>query len=196
MSGLEVHPVTADRWRDLVELFERRGPRGGSRNSPAPGCWCMYWRNRALAHGTPKKRALGSLVRAGREPGLVGYESGVPVGWISIAPREEFRDLLRSPQYRPRDDDEDVWSVVCFVIDRPARRRGVAGALLEAAVDHARSCGGRSVEAYAHVATRATTWAVSTSSSHKGSSRTALRTSGRSCAARSRGTLDFGLCLT
>jgi GNAT superfamily N-acetyltransferase len=112
----------------------------------------MYWRNRALGHGTPKKRALGSLVRAGREPGLLGYESGVPVGWISIAPREEFRDLLRSPQYRPRDDDEDVWSVVCFVIDRPARRRGVAGVLLEAAVDHARSRGGRSVEAYAHVA--------------------------------------------
>jgi GNAT superfamily N-acetyltransferase len=150
--ALDVHPVTADRWRDLVELFERRGPRGGHRNSPAPGCWCMYWRNRALGHGTPKKRALGSLVRAGREPGLLGYEDGDPVGWISIGPREQFHDLLRSPQYRPRDDDEDVWSIVCFVIDKPARQRGVAGALLEAAVDHARSRGARWVEAYAHAA--------------------------------------------
>ena len=60
---LEIHPVTRERWPDLVELFERRGPRGGARNTPAYGCWCMYWRDRSLAHGEPKKRAMAKLVR-------------------------------------------------------------------------------------------------------------------------------------
>jgi GNAT superfamily N-acetyltransferase len=148
---VEIRPVTPDRWPDMVELFERRGPRGGHRNVPAYGCWCMYWRDRSLGHGEPKKRAMGALVRAAREPGLLAYgDDGSSAGWIAIAPREEYGALLRSPQYRPQDDDERIWSVVCFTIDKEARRKGVAGGLLEAAVEHARTRGAAAVEAYAH----------------------------------------------
>jgi GNAT superfamily N-acetyltransferase len=150
-AAFEIHPVTRERWPDMVELFERRGPRGGHRNTPAYGCWCMYWRDRSLQHGTPKKRAMGALVRAGREPGLLAYDDGSPVGWISIAPREEFTAILQSPQYRPHDEDEGVWSIVCLAIDKPARQRGVAGELVHAAVGHAFARGASAVEAYPHV---------------------------------------------
>ena len=150
--ALEIHPVTADRWDDMVELFTRRGPRGGHRNSPASGCWCMYWRRRSDGNVALNKRRMGAIVRAGREPGLLAYEDGTPIGWISIARREEFDLLLRSPQYRPRDADEGVWSIVCFTIDRHARRRGVAAALLDEAVRHAFACGASAVEGYPHVA--------------------------------------------
>jgi GNAT superfamily N-acetyltransferase len=149
--SLEVRPVTPERWPDLVELFERRGPRGGHRNTPAYGCWCMYWRDRSLEHGAPKKRALGRLVRAGREPGLLAYDDGEAVGWVSVAPREEYGALVRSPQYGPRDDDEGVWSVVCFAVDRPLQGRGLAAALLDGAVEHACARGASAVEAYPHV---------------------------------------------
>ncbi len=146
-----IHPVTPDRWDDMVELFERRGPRGGHRNVPGYGCWCMWWRDRSLAHGDPKKRAMAKLVRSGREPGLLAYDDdGEPVGWVSVAPREEFAVLVRSPQYRPRDEIDGVWSVVCFVVDKYAQRRGVATALLDAAVEHARARGAAVVEAYPH----------------------------------------------
>jgi GNAT superfamily N-acetyltransferase len=110
----------------------------------------MYWRDRSLAHGTPKKRALGALVRAGREPGLLAYDGTEAVGWLSVAPREEYRALFRSPQYRPRDDDEDVWSVVCFVVDRPRQREGVAATLLDGAVEHAATRSAALLEAYPH----------------------------------------------
>jgi GNAT superfamily N-acetyltransferase len=147
---VEIHPVTPERWPDMVELFERRGPRGGHRNVPAYGCWCMWWRDRHLEHGTPKKRAMGRLVRAGREPGLLAYEDESPVGWVSVAPREEFEALVRSPQYRPRDEHEAVWSIVCFTVDKPAQRQGISEELLEAAVAHACRRGAATVEAYAH----------------------------------------------
>ena len=147
---LEIHPLTRERWADLIELFERRGPRGGHRNTPAYGCWCMWWRDRSLPHGEPKKRALEALVRAGEPTGLLAYADGSPVGWVSIAPREQYRSLLRSPQYRPRDDDGRIWSIVCFAVDRYAQRQGVAGALLDAAVEHACGRGASGVEAYAH----------------------------------------------
>ena len=150
LGSREIHPVSPERWRDMVALFERRGPRGGYRNVPAYGCWCIYWRDRSIEHGTPKKRAMGRIVRGGREPGLLAYEDGSPIGWVAVAPREEYGALLSSPQYRPQDDEQDVWSIVCFVVDRPAQRQGVAGELLDAAVAYARARGARAVEAYAH----------------------------------------------
>jgi GNAT superfamily N-acetyltransferase len=150
VRDVDVRPLTASRWPDFVDLFERRGPRGGHRNSPAYGCWCMFWRSRRLAHGTPKKRAMGAIVRGGVVPGLLAYSGGEAVGWVSVSPREEYEALVRSPQYRPRDEDEGVWSIVCFVVDKPAQGSGIAGALLDAAVAYARKQGAAAVEAYPH----------------------------------------------
>lgn len=145
--------MSRERWSDLVELFERRGPRGGRKLSPAYGCWCMYWRDRTLSHGEPKKQALAALVREGREPGLLAYSDGVPVGWVSVAPREEFPHILTSPQYRPRDEGggSSVWSIVCFAVDRDKHGQGVAAALLAGAIAHAFARGASSIEAYPHV---------------------------------------------
>jgi GNAT superfamily N-acetyltransferase len=110
----------------------------------------MYWRDRSLGHGTPKKRALGALVRAGREPGLLAYDGDEAVGWISVSPRQEYAALVSSPQYRPQDDDEGVWSIVCFVVDRPRQGEGIAAALLAGAVEHAGKRSAAVLEAYPH----------------------------------------------
>jgi GNAT superfamily N-acetyltransferase len=69
------------------------------------------------------------------------------VDWCSVAPREEFLRLGQSRILKPVDD-EPVWSVVCFLIAKSTRRRGVAGRLLQAALDYVRDCGGRIVEGY------------------------------------------------
>jgi ribosomal protein S18 acetylase RimI-like enzyme len=150
--SVRVVPVTAERWDDFVSLFEQRGARGGFRNVPAYGCWCMFWRDRSLEHGKPKKQAMEELVRAGHEPGLLGYDGEQPVGWVSLGPRETFPPLLRSPQYRPRETGggDAVWSLVCFTVDKHAQRHGVARALLHAAVEYAFAHGASSLEAYPH----------------------------------------------
>jgi GNAT superfamily N-acetyltransferase len=113
----------------------------------------MYWRDRSLAHGEPKKRAMEKLVGASREPGPLAYDdAGEPVGWVSVGPRDDFPALLRSPQYRPREPGGggSIWSIVCFVVDKPLRGTGISAALLDAAVEHAFARGATSVEAYPH----------------------------------------------
>ena len=142
---VEVHPVTPERWSGLVELFERRGPRGGT--PMTAGCWCMWWRQRTGNHEVNKRNML-ALVREGREPGLVAYDDGHPVGWVSVGPREEFGQLVRSRTYRPLDDEPDVFSIVCFYVDPRAKRRGVAATLAEAALAYALGRGAGAVEAY------------------------------------------------
>jgi GNAT superfamily N-acetyltransferase len=44
--------------------------------------------------------------------------------------------------------DATVWAVTCFVVRRPARRRGLAGGLLAGALDLARQGGATMVEGY------------------------------------------------
>lgn len=146
-TSVDVVPVTRDRWDDLVGLFERKGPRGGT--PVTAGCWCMWWRERT-GSAERNKRAMETLVREGREPGLLAYESGLPVGWVSVGRREEYGQLVRSRTYRPVDDDPGIWAIVCFYVDPRAKRQGVSTALLEAAVEHALDRGATAIEAYPH----------------------------------------------
>jgi GNAT superfamily N-acetyltransferase len=143
--AFEAHPLTKARWDDLVELFNRPG------GSIVRGCWCMYYRKSGgsggIGPGRDNKAAMKSLVGGGVVPGLIGYEDGRPVGWVSLGPREDYAKLERSPVMKPVDD-KPVWSIVCFFVDSKARGRGLSQKLLRAAVDYARSQGVRLVEAY------------------------------------------------
>jgi GNAT superfamily N-acetyltransferase len=140
---IQVEPVTPDRWQDFEELFGPSGQQGG--------CWCMWTRqaNREFDErkGEPNREAMQDLVATGPPPGLLAYIDGAPVGWVAVGPRESFSRLGRSPVTKPVDETP-VWSVTCFVIDRSYRRRGVASALLDAAINFAADAGAAAVEGY------------------------------------------------
>jgi GNAT superfamily N-acetyltransferase len=143
-SDLTVHPLTPDRWDDLETLF---GPRGAT-----GGCWCMYWRlprSRFDAmKGDGNRAAFRTVVAGGdRPPGLIAYLDDAPVGWCAVAPRDEYPALDRSRVLK-RVDDADVWSITCFFVARRARRQGVTGRLIDAAVAFAAGHGATVVEGY------------------------------------------------
>jgi GNAT superfamily N-acetyltransferase len=146
---VEVHPVTPDRWPDVVDLFTRKGPRGGT--PVTDGCWCQFWLLRGKeadeAWGTKGRQRLLAEVKGGDEPGLLAYIDAVPVGWCRIGPREKFDRLAHSATLRPVDD-QPVWSVVCFYVHPDAKRQGVGSALLAGAERLATAHGGRIVEGY------------------------------------------------
>ncbi len=140
---LEIHPLTAERWGDFARLFGAHGAYGG--------CWCMWWRLKrsdfSRQQGEGNRRAMRAVVGAGDVPGILGYLDGEPVAWCSVAPREQFAALQRSPVLKPIDD-RPVWSIVCFYVARSQRGRGLSRAMIRAAVAHVREKGGRIVEAY------------------------------------------------
>lgn len=146
---ITVLPVTPERWCDLEAVFGARGC------SVARGCWCMAYRRSGSQQPLPTGRSraeanragLKALVDAGRLPGLLAYQGKVPVGWVSLAPREEFAKLKRSPVMKPVDD-RPVWSVICFVVPSAYRGQGVAHALLRGAIAYARKQGATLIEAY------------------------------------------------
>lgn len=137
-----VRPLTAQSWEDLVELFERPG------GSIVRGCWCMHYRMTGKSGDSEaNKRAMKSLVDRGVVPGLIGYRAGRPIAWISLGPRDDYLRLARSPIMKPVDE-KPVWSIVCSFVDAKERGKGIAEAMLKAAIDYARSRGATLLEAY------------------------------------------------
>lgn len=93
------------------------------------------------------KRALQDLTCGKYAPGLLAYDGAQPVGWCGVAQRERFERLQRSRTLKPVDDTP-VWAIVCFFIHKHYRHKGVASALLAAAVDFARLHGATAIEGY------------------------------------------------
>lgn len=137
--------ATSENWEDLEmeNLFGKNGACGG--------CWCMWWRLKRSEFGKEKgegnKNALRKIVESGEVPGIIAYSDNQPVAWCSAAPREAFPALERS-RILKRIDDEPVWSIVCFYVNKKYRRKGLTVELIKASVEYARTEGAKIVEGY------------------------------------------------
>ena len=97
---------------------------------------------------SPRRKAAMTIL-AGREhaPGLLAYEDGEPVGWVAVAPRNELTRIARS-RAAPPVDDAPVWVIPCITVIKAHRGRGIAVALIKAAVAYACEQGAPAVDAY------------------------------------------------
>ena len=111
----------------------------------------MWWRvtrsHFGKQAGQGNKEALKATVDSGEVTGILAYAHGQPIAWCSVAPREAFSSLERS-RTQKRVDDLPVWSIVCFYVAKPYRRKGLMVELLRAAIDYATQHGAKIVEGY------------------------------------------------
>jgi GNAT superfamily N-acetyltransferase len=137
------HPLNSERWEDFERLFGDHGAVGG--------CWCMWFRQKRSdfeAHrGEGNHQSMRAIVAAGQTAGILAYDGNVPAGWCSVAPRESFPVLGRSPVLKPVDEQQ-AWSIVCFFVAKSYRKQGLMNYLLHAAVDYAAQQGASIVEGY------------------------------------------------
>jgi len=144
-APLRVRPLRRNDFGVIERLF---GPRGA-----CGGCWCMAWRSEfggkrwRASLGGPNRIAFARLVPPGEVHGVLAFEGSEPVGWCSIGPRGDFPALERS-RVLQTEWTPTTWSVTCFFIPTKHRGKGVATAMLEAAVELARKRGASAVEGY------------------------------------------------
>lgn len=143
----EIRAVGAGCHDAVAELF--------TANNTVAGCGCMFFVlprqdfSAGWHSGTNRERLLTDL--AGTPPiGLVAYSGGRAVGWCAAGPRERYAKALRSPLLKGRDPAEDgsVWFLPCLFVRAGERRKGLAGELLAAAVDVARTHGATAIEGF------------------------------------------------
>jgi GNAT superfamily N-acetyltransferase len=159
-------------WSDVEQLFGVRG------DPSRCWCryFALTGPQYAALDPSARKAKLKERFDAGSpSPGVLAFRDGEPVGWCAVEPRACYPRILRSQVLRlaepARQDTDtenpgtkntgtktsggaetgspaDLWSVTCFVVAAGHRRSGVAAALLQAAVEHARLNGATVLEGY------------------------------------------------
>ena len=135
---VEVRPAIG-RYDDFYEVVGVKKPGGG-------GCWCMSYRDSRVPNDQ-RGEYMARECETAPGPGVLAYVDGEVAGWCSVAPRSTYRRLMNSRTI-PFLDERDAWSIVCFVVRVGYRKRGLMHALLDGAVEHARTHGAEIVEGY------------------------------------------------
>jgi GNAT superfamily N-acetyltransferase len=141
--SIEVRPATTARFDDVATML-------GPKNPDSSVCWCLSHRldsktNRALV-GRARGEYVKELCRRAVATGVLAYQDLEVVGWAAVAPRSEL-PFARSTKI-PHVDQLAVWSVWCIRVRPGHRGKGIAHALLDGAVEYARSQGVPAVEGY------------------------------------------------
>ena len=134
---LTFEPVTKDNWDKFVALFGNRGA--------CAYCWCMYYRLKQAEFKAGKvndinKNRMKEVVWSEKSVGILALYKGQAIAWCAFAPREDFIKLENSRVHK-RIDDEIVWSIPCFFIDKNFRRHGVSVELLKGVTKYAKENG-------------------------------------------------------
>jgi GNAT superfamily N-acetyltransferase len=120
------------------------GPRG-------TGCWCQRFTGN---DGSDKRAAFEfEVLRSGEPPGLVALRNGRCVGWSRVGLRSSLPGVMANRALSKVFAEDQVspdaaWWITCFAVPRSERGRGIGVTLLRAAVDFARSHGGRVLDGH------------------------------------------------
>jgi GNAT superfamily N-acetyltransferase len=139
---MELHPITPGRLGDLAGLFGATVVTGK--------CHCTWFllrdpeRNAVWNAGGSRECFERFTLAAPAPTGVLAYSGGSAVGWCAVGARAWYPRLEIARGWRR--GDPAAWVVTCFYIRRSARRAGLSGELLEAAVALAGSHGAAAVE--------------------------------------------------
>lgn len=148
-ENLVIRPVANVPWTDVERVF-------GTRGDPSR-CWCQFYKLSNAEWQATDAASCSARLRSQVEndsptPGLVACLDGEPVGWVAVEPRTRYPTALRGKVVSrgsvEKKSDASVWAITCFVVRVGFRRRGIAAALIRAAVEHSAANGARVIEGY------------------------------------------------
>lgn len=149
MTGFSVVPAREAGWDAVEKVFLSE--------ASARNCWCQFHvlanSDAARTDRDTRRALLVEQIDALDPPrGLIAWDGAEPVGWCGVEPRTRLKHVLASRLVVKESPyelaDEGVWSVYCILVPPRQRRRGIAAALLHAAIAHARQHGAAAVEGY------------------------------------------------
>ena len=135
IGAIEIHEATPGRIPDVLSFFDHAGFAG---NPAWAACYCVFYQNGGQdnpdwsdAKWRDNRAELEERLRKGTTTAVLAYAGRKLAAWCNASPRTEF------PSLRGRDEhpDDQVGSIVCFVVAPPYRRHGLGSKLLAAACD-------------------------------------------------------------
>jgi ribosomal protein S18 acetylase RimI-like enzyme len=142
MAGFDVRPLSPETWPDFATMVE-------AHNGVWGGCWCMGFHAEGVGGGYDGNRAVKERrVREGRAHAALVYDGTDCVGWCQFGSADELPRIKHRRKYEEGLAELPDWRITCFVVHKEHRRRGVAAAALDGALDEIARLGGGTVESY------------------------------------------------
>jgi len=144
MPEFAVGALDPTTWPHFAALVERHSGVWG-------GCWCMAFHpegtgtRRTAAQNRAEKECR---VRDGTAHAALVYDAGACVGWCQFGSADELPRIKHQRAYRDGLTRLPDWRITCLFVDKGHRRRGVALAALEGALQQIARLGGGTVESY------------------------------------------------
>jgi GNAT superfamily N-acetyltransferase len=142
-----IKPLGPDTWEAFARLGERH-------NGVWNGCWCTWFHASPAERGGPDRtadsnRALKQrLVCEGRAHAALVFDGDEAVAWCQYGTPAELPNIKHRKEYEANLDVRPDYRITCFFVDRKYRRKGLAAAALEGALDLIEQAGGGIVEAF------------------------------------------------
>lgn len=114
------------------------------------GCWCMAFHREGADKQTKalnRERKQARVVDGTAHAALV-FDGEACVGWCQFGPPDELPRIKSRAAYEQTASALPDWRIACCYVAKGHRRRGVATAAIEGALDLIARCGGGVVEGY------------------------------------------------
>lgn len=142
MANYQTKPLTTDTWPDFERLV-------ADNNGVWGGCWCMWYHGQEVEDSPAARReAKRCLVEAGNAHASLVFDGDDCVGWCQFGTPDELPRIHNKKAYLATDSALPHWRITCFFSAKGYRRKGVASAALQGAVEQIRQLGGGRIEGY------------------------------------------------
>ena len=144
IGSVETVTVSPERLDDIIAFFDRDAFAGMPEWA---ACYCMYhhlpqevWEDRTWEEN---RTDLIDRITSGATTGILAYSEGKVIGWCNASLRRELPARADGT-----GSDDTVLVTSCFQVAPPYRGHGVAGKLLDAAIEMAKKRGCTAVEGF------------------------------------------------
>ena len=142
--AFSVQALDESTWPAFAELVERN-------NGVFGGCWCMGFHAEGVGKDTTpalnRERKL-ERVRAGTTHAALVFDGAACLGWCQFGRVEELPRIKSRAAYERERAARPDWRIACNFVGKGNRRKGVATAGLEGALNLIAGLGGGLVEGY------------------------------------------------
>jgi GNAT superfamily N-acetyltransferase len=142
-----IHELSPELLRDYLHFFDNNAFKD---NPHWSYCYCYFnhfehdskvWKE---SKASDNRNAVCNLITIGKMNGYLAYYGERVIGWCSAGPRLNMTTL---PEYIEPEEDQ-IGSIVCFLITKEFRKKGVAQLLLHAACNGFKKRGFKYAEGY------------------------------------------------
>ena len=140
-SGYTIKALDESTWDAFARLVE-------ANNGVFGGCWCMGFHPDDSRDPALNRERKLARVREGRAHAALVFAGDDCLGWCQFGAPAEVPKIKNRAAYEKSLSKLPDWRIACNFVGKGNRRKGVANAALEGALDLIAGFGGGKVEGY------------------------------------------------